>query len=60
MSPLAIERQRTLSLTRSGIFLACVGLAFVHPVWGLYGLFLIYVFQVVQSRRMRRKRSAGP
>jgi uncharacterized membrane protein len=60
MSRAAIERQRAVTLTRSGIFVAAVGLAFLNPSWGLDSLILIYVLQAVQTRRRRRRKPEPP
>ncbi len=56
----AIHRARTVTLSRSGIFLGAFGLAFWHPGFGLDALLLIYVLQVVQARKGRGGGSIGP
>jgi uncharacterized membrane protein len=60
LSDRVIQRSRTISLSRSGIFLGAFGLAFYNPGWALDALLLIYVLQGYQARRGTGGGGVGP
>ena len=60
LSSRVIERSRAITLSRTGIFLGAFAIAFIQPVWGLYALGFIYVFQVIQTRRRGDEAPRGP
>jgi len=60
MSASAIERARTITVSRTGIFVGAFALAFWHPTFGLDALLLIYVLQVLQARQRGGWALRGP